>query len=677
VRPPGYAHRGRGVPTEIVRKSRIAEPSSELEYVLSDATVDRYGDVVDPSGWEPASLKGHVSALFNHDGGFVVGKWIDLRVERGGLRGRFVPAAKGTSARIDEVISLSEQGLLPGVSVGFSNLESEPLNPTTKRGKRYKRQALLECSFVSVPANPNAMQIARGLVSDETIRLCFGEPATASTRGPGEPASTQHRQASGTPGMSNLLSARIEAAQSRLNGLKDELTAHSTACGDVMTEAETATFDDLNNRVETEQRQLETLQRTERNMAQQTAETMQQVTPGVYARQTAVAPSAAPRPFAVPAARVEPGERYLRSLIAIMHSKASLEMPDGYKSPAQCLAERYGEDGKIDEVSRLVLSHVMRAASAPADTTTTGWASQLVQTDVRGFMDVLYPLSVYPGLASRGQRLGFGRAGSITIPTWSSTPSIGGSFVAEGAPIPVRQGALTSVSLGPKKLGVITVYTREIATYSNPTIEALLRSRIQAQTSQAIDSILLDATVASSVRPPGLRAGVAALTATTGGGFNALVGDLKQLLGALVTGSAGNLRSPTWIMNPAQAISIALTQSAGGLFPFQGAIEGGSFYGYPVIQSGSVTAGMVIIVDAADFVSVEGDAPMFTVSAEATLHMEDTTPLAIGTVGSPATVAAPVRSTFQTDCIALRMIMPLNWSLLRVGTLAWTQSVTW
>jgi HK97 family phage major capsid protein len=247
----------------------------------------------------------------------------------------------------------------------------------------------------------------------------------------------------------------------------------------------------------------------------------------------------------------------------------------------------------------------------------------VVQTDVRGFMDVLYPLSVYPGLASRGQRLGFGRAGQITIPTWSSTPSIGGSFVAEGAPIPVRQGALTSVSLGPKKLGVITVYTREIATYSNPTIEGLLRSRIQAQTSQAIDSILLDATVASSVRPPGLRAGVAALTATTGGGFNALVGDLKQLLGALVTGSAGNLRAPTWIMNPAQAISIALTQNAGGLFPFQGAIEGGSFYGYPVIQSGSVTAGMVIIVDAADFVSVEGDAPMFTVSAEATLHMED------------------------------------------------------
>jgi hypothetical protein len=203
-----------------------------------------------------------------------------------------------------------------------------------------------------------------------------------------------------------------------------------------------------------------------------------------------------------------------------------------------------------------------------------------------------------------------------------------GSFVAEGAPIPVRQGALTSVSLGPKKLAVITrLHARDHDLLIRQS-RALLRSRIQAQTSQAIDSILLDATVASSVRPPGLRAGVAALTATTGGGFNALVGDLKGLLGALVTvSSSGNLRSPTWIMNPVQAISIALTQSAGGLFTVPGRHRGRQLLRLPGDPVGSVTAGMVIIVDAADFVSVEGDAPMFTVSAEATLHMEDTTPL--------------------------------------------------
>jgi hypothetical protein len=57
--------------------------------------------------------------------------------------------------------------------------------------------------------------------------------------------------------------------------------------------------------------------------------------------------------------------------------------------------------------------------------------------------------------------------------------------------------------------------------------------------------------------------------------------------------------------------------------------------------------------------------------------MEDTTPLAIGTAGTPATVAAPARSLFQTDSIALRMIMDVNWTLRRSGVVAWTSSVTW
>jgi hypothetical protein len=46
-------------------------------------------------------------------------------------------------------------------------------------------------------------------------------------------------------------------------------------------------------------------------------------------------------------------------------------------------------------------------------------------------------------------------------------------------------------------------------------------------------------------------------------------------------------------------------------------------------------------------------------------------------VATPNTVAAPVRSLFQTDSLALRMIMQCNWTLRRTGTLAWTQSITW
>jgi HK97 family phage major capsid protein len=226
-------------------------------------------------------------------------------------------------------------------------------------------------------------------------------------------------------------------------------------------------------------------------------------------------------------------------------------------------------------------------------------------------------------------------------------------------------------------MAVISTFTREIAEHSTPAIEGLIRNAIQEDTSVALDTVLLDATAASTTRPAGLRNGVSVTTATSGGGFAALVGDLKALAGALVTGSNGNLRAPTWIMNPVQALAISLTQNAGGDFPFSAEINAGRFQGYPVVLSSTVTAGMVILVDAADFVVIEGGAPRFDVSDQATLHLEDTTPLAIGTAGSPATVAAPVRSLWQTDSIGLRMIMDVNWGMRRTGVIAWTQSVTW
>jgi hypothetical protein len=168
------------------------------------------------------------------------------------------------------------------------------------------------------------------------------------------------------------------------------------------------------------------------------------------------------------------------------------------------------------------------------------------------------------------------------------------------------------------------------------------------------------------------------LTATTGGGFNALVGDIKQITAALLTGTNGNLRNPVWLMNPQQLNSIGFTVGPNsGAFPFRDEVRAGSMSGWPIIDSGHVPAGTVIALDAADFVSVGAEAPRFEVSDQATLHMEDTNPAQIGTVGTPGVVAAPTRSMFQTDSLALRLILPVNWTLQRTGTVAWVQGVTW
>src|SRR5205085_1986596 len=183
-------HRGNGgMSEEIIRKSRSAERIGEsLEFILSDSSVDLYGDVVDVSGWEQNSLTRRIPCLFNHDPAEIVGKWEDIRVENGRLQGRLTMAAAGTSPFHDKIRNLLDQDMIPGVSVGFAKLDSEPLDSTGRRsGRRFKRQRLLEASLVGIPANQNAVQIARDLglsgsvarsfsLSDATTRLCFGEP---------------------------------------------------------------------------------------------------------------------------------------------------------------------------------------------------------------------------------------------------------------------------------------------------------------------------------------------------------------------------------------------------------------------------------------------------------------------------------------------------------------------
>ena len=654
--------------TMIHKESVSTVDPKTLEYVMSDATVDRYGDVIEPNGWQLAKFRKNPIALFGHSGGFPVGRWSNVRVEGGALKGKLEFAAPGTSTRIDEIRSLAEQGILRAVSVGFAPVpgEIEPIEGSKKGGVRYKKSELLECSIVSVPANPNAIQLARGLgVSTETMDLVFGKLANGDQVihrevSTGKPAISQPQSRASK--MNIPISKRVEDAQTNLVALRDQLTEYSSNLPDDPSDEERAGLDDLNTRIEKAEKSLESWQKVEQALISRTA----QATPA--------APGSSPeRPFAVPAVKSKPEDLVIRSLVARLHSHASR----GELSPSQALALRYGEDGNLPEEQKLILAEVTKAATAPATTTTSGWASQLVQTSYAAFMQLLMPASVYPGLSSRGLRLNFGRSGVISIPTRASTPTVAGSFVLEGNPIPVRQAAFSAQTLVPKKLGVITTFTREISEYSNPAIEALLRDAIQEDTSVAVDTVLLDATAASATRPAGLRNGVTTLTATSGGGFAALVGDLKQFLAALISGSNGNLRKPVWIMNPVQQISIATTQNAAGDFPFAAEINQNRFQGYPVILSSTVTAGYLYLVDADDFVSVEGDTPRFEVSDQATLHLDDTTPLAIGTTGTPNTIAAPVRSLFQTDSMALRMIMPLNWVLRRTGTVAWTSGVTW
>lgn len=451
------------------------------------------------------------------------------------------------------------------------------------------------------------------------------------------------------------LSEKIQAAEARLNSLKAQLTEQigKQDDGSLDEQAETI-IGELNQRIAAEQRQLDMLRASEAVLGSRSDPVL------TMGRQGA---GDVRRPFALPKKDIKPGDYVYRGLAAALLSHITKRPID------HVLRDRYGDDEPTHKVAEAT---VMRAVSVPATTTLTGWAAELVQTAVGEFINSLMPMSVYPGLSAIGGRFSFGRNGIVSLPSRNPTPTIAGSFVAEGAPIPVRQGAFSPITLTPKKMGVISTFTRQLAEHSTPAIEQLIRQAMQEDTAIAIDTVLLDATAADTTRPAGLRYGVNVTTATSGGGFAALVGDIKGLVGVL--SAANSLRAPVWIMNPVDVLSMTLTQNAGGDFPFAIEVNQARLQGYRIIQSTTQTPGTVILLDAADFFSAVGDEPRFDVSDQAVLHMEDTSPQAIGLSGS---ATLPIRSLWQTDTIGIRMLLDINWAMRRTGVIAYTQSVTW
>jgi HK97 family phage prohead protease len=660
----------------VVHKTSHASKADGLDFILSDETPDRYGDVIAADGWQLDNFKKNPIALFGHSSSFPIGTWKGLHVKDGGLRGNLQLAPAGTSERIDEIRKLVEAGILRAVSVGFVPIEKQTIDSRADGmfgPFKFLKQELVETSLVSIPANPNALAIAKSLkVSDDTMRMVFakhGGKDTTRTR------SAAHRQArpnvttSSQGKTMSTLAQRIKEGEQRLLVSRDKLSAHLEKSDDNnVTDADLEARQTFNTEIIKNERMLDSLRESEKLLGQSSEDGRTVTRSSVPAVINGTTAMTQPRPFSVAAKKLQPLDFLVRAGAIQLLAHRERKPLDEIRRMI------YGDD----EATKVVLEWQTKAASAPAMTTVVGWAAELVQQIVVDFMATLTPKSVFPRLSGAGLSLTFGRNGKIIIPTRSRTPTIAGSFVGEGLPIPVRQGAFTSQTLTPKKMAVITTWTKELDEHSVPAIEGLMRDAIQMDTAMSLDAVLLDANAATVVRPPGILNGVSGLTPTAGGGFTALVADIKQLTNALLTGTLGNLRSPVWLMNPAQVNSIGLVAAPGaGVFPFRDEISRGTLGGWPVIDSGTVPINTVIVVDAADFVSVSGDAPRFEISDQATLHMEDTAPTDISTTGTPAVVAFPTKSMFQTDSMALRLILPVNWCLRRTGVVAWVAGVTW
>lgn len=649
------------------------------EFVMSDSTLDRVGDVVDAKGWQLANFKNHPIALFNHDKDQVIGRWTDVRVVGGELRGRLELAEEGTSALVDTIRKLFEQNILRAVSVGFRALAKEPLTKDADKyfgPFRFLKSELLECSLVSVPANPNALALAKGLPND-AIAEVFCKPANENfARSHGKPAAPP-LETKGFRSMSTAatIAAKIQTAQQNLNAL---MSSYEELAGrDGLDENETKSYrDDLPAQIEAARTELDSHKRSERilvagndNQPAPAAPLTGQILAPQPAKSEPANSNEVVRIPAQPKKKLEFSDHQFRALAAWTKAQAAHEPDLG-----RTLRDMY-PGGTYSEITGMVL----RAAVNPANTTVATWAAELVATDTMPFLDRLIPDSIFLPLANMGARYTFGNAGILKIPVRGGGPTnlLAGNWTAEGGAKPVKRASFTTVSLQPNKLSVISTFTEEMATYSAQAIEQIIRQAMSDDTSIALDSYLIDAQVfAAGVRPAGLLNGVTPITASVLTPISAaMIADLKALVGALIT--AGGGRSIAIIVNPLQALSLGLVQTTTGDFLFADRSQVAAKFGVRFIVSATCPAGRVIAVDAADFAVAQGDQPRFAVSTDATLHEEDTTPLALSATGSPNVVAAPMRSLFQTDAVAVRMSLYVSWVMRRAGMVQTIAAVTW
>ena len=160
---------------DTVFKAGHQSPENPLEFILSTESVDRMGDTIRASGWDLSSFKANPVALMGHSHDAIIGVWENVRIEGKTLMGTLKLAKHGTSEMIDTIRSLVEQGMLKAVSVGFQPLEAEPRKGG---GWDYTKSALHEVSLVAVPANPQALAVAKMFKPEVAEKLFAGFSTT-------------------------------------------------------------------------------------------------------------------------------------------------------------------------------------------------------------------------------------------------------------------------------------------------------------------------------------------------------------------------------------------------------------------------------------------------------------------------------------------------------------------
>lgn len=164
------------------REALITKADREGIYSFQASTekVDSYGDIVVQEGIDLSRFKKNPIILYQHNSDEPIGQAVDVRVEKKGLVADVELAPRGISERIDTIRGLLDAGILKAVSIGFTvkpdGYKAIRNDDNEVTGFRFLKSLLHEISVVSIPANDDALAIARSHgMTDKQISRLFSE----------------------------------------------------------------------------------------------------------------------------------------------------------------------------------------------------------------------------------------------------------------------------------------------------------------------------------------------------------------------------------------------------------------------------------------------------------------------------------------------------------------------
>lgn len=625
-----------------------------IDGIASTPSTDRMGDVVEPQG---VQFKLPLPLLWQHDSRQPIGHVIEAKVTDEGIRIK-AQIAKGVLRRIDEAWALIKAGLVRGLSIGFSAIETARIEGSF--GYRFLKWEWLELSAVTIPANQDATitavkSIDRALLAafgtggdaDDPLPGVSGHSATPTTKG----RFYLHPQKG--QGMKTIQEqiAALEAARVAKTARMSEIMQKSIDEGRSTDEQEREEFDTLQAEVKTADADLTRLRELERlNVA-----AAKPVEPKGVVDAATAAVVRGTGPIQV-RSNLPKGTAFTRYAIALARSHGNI-------MHAVEIAKQWRD-------STPEVEQVLKAAVDAGTTTDSTWAAPLVsqETMASEFIELLRPATIIG-------RIGGFRRVPFNVKMPRQTTGGSASWVGQGKAKPVSELAFDTVTLGFSKVAGIVVLTEELVRFSNPSAEAVVRDDMIATIAQFLDQQFIDPSVAavSNVSPASVTNGVSAV-ASTGATLANVEADVKSLFSKLIAANI-DLSSGTWVMHPRTALSLSLLRTTQEIVAYpQITPQGGSWFGLPVVTSANVPVGVttgepttITLVNAGDVLLADDGGVTLDASREASLQMDS----------APTSAATSMISLWQQNMIGLRAERYINWLKRRSAAVQYISGVTY